>query len=128
MELLFKKPEGRYTFHKNLLVSYWMTKGVFLNERQVDCHYNTFHDFWDVTIKRGPLFKTGHGSVKSQIQQWDTIVDKLSCLHRSSIKSVSDGWTWNSILDEVFLDGQKVCNGKVFCPTMRFHFKNKESE
>ena len=124
MKLIFEKPTSKSTtFFNNLLVDYWMYHGIHFDITKVQTSFNTVHNFWDVTIKRGVLYKQGHGhgSTKQQEASWQKNIDALGELHPAT-KILESSWSWEPITENVYTDGQELCIGAVFCPAVRIWF------
>lgn len=130
MKLVFTKPDEGTTFYGDLLRYYWMTSGVFFSADSITCTYNSVYNFWDVTVKRGCLFHSseGRGSITQQESLWQENIDKLQQIHGMDKYKMSDSYTWEPLTDKTYIDGQDLCNGKVFCPAVRFWFYVEEGE
>jgi hypothetical protein len=130
MKLIFTKPKGTTTFSSNLLAAYWATHGIHFANDKVKVSYNSFHNFWDINIERGILYKSGNGcgTPLQQVKLWESQLEKLKELHPNA-KFIDGGWTWEHITDAVYIEPDETLsrNGSVIsCPVIRIWIKAEE--
>lgn len=127
MKLVFVKPVKEYpTFSDNLLKAYWNYHGIF--PAKVKVSFNSFHDFWDVHVYRGMLFKSGRGSVEYQLKVWEDVKAKLKALHPDA-EFHFDCWSWETPGEQnTWLKDSEVSNGRVYCPAIRIWFRVVEQD
>lgn len=100
--------------------------GAYFNSKAISSSYNNSYHFWDVTIKRGVLYKQGwgHGSIELQQRKWQEYIDIVLSLHKlntNSTNSTTTAWTWEPIVDGVYTENQTTSNDSVvLCPSIRF--------
>ena len=130
MKLIFMKPSGKTTFCNNLIVAYWQYHGIYFAVEKVKVSYNNFHNFWDITVDRGILYKSGngYGTLAQQVKLWESQLEKLKELHINA-QVISGGWTWEYITDNTHIEPDETTSHSsnvVRCPSVRIWIKVEE--
>ena len=129
MNIIISSPnDGQYSI-SGLLRELYAYHGAYFNSKAIHTSYNDLYHFWDVTVNRGVLYKQGwgHGSIELQQRKWQEYIDIVLSLHKLNTNSTTTAWTWEPIVDGVYIENQRTCNNSVvFCPSIRFFLTVKK--
>ena len=115
MKLVICKPQGYYSI-AGLLREFWALHGIHMS--QIHASYNDVYGFWDVTLSRGLLRKEyhGRGSIQYQRDSWSKNLAHVSELHGVKLDL---WWEWLSPTEDSHTTGERLVNGRVYCPGAR---------
>lgn len=112
-----------YTTISGILREFWAFNGMHIKERRIKSSWNDVYGFWDVTVERGPLIKTGygHGSIEYQTKRWNEYVETIVAMNsQGRLKPDLHSWTWEYVSDNIHTEeGEVSVNNQISCPAIR---------